>query len=54
MNESSLDLFCNHENEKLILVTTPSNEIDNAFDLALIELAEKAGVSLEYYIMEFM
>lgn len=54
MHESSLDLFCNHENEKLILVSTPSNEIDNAFDLALMELAEKAGVSLEYYIMEFM
>ena len=59
MHDSSLDLFCNHktnpyENEKLILVTTPSNEIDNAFDLALMELAEEQGVSLEYYIMEFM
>ena len=54
MHESSLDLFCNHENEKLILISTPSGEIDNAFDLALMELAEKAGVPLEYYIMEFM
>ena len=53
MNESSLDLFCNHENEKFVIVSTP-NEIDNAFDRALMELAEQAGVSLEYYIMEFM
>lgn len=45
MNESSLDLFCNHENQ---------NEIDNAFDQALMELAEEQGVSLEYFIMEFM
>lgn len=63
MHESSLDLFCNHENQKFvpsIFLSTPStaiigiNEIDNAFDQALMELAEKAGVSLEYYIMEFM
>jgi hypothetical protein len=45
MHESSLDLFCNHENQ---------NEIDNAFDKALMELAEEQGVSLEYFIMEFM
>jgi hypothetical protein len=46
MHESSLDLFCNHENQK--------NEIDNAFDQALHELAEEQGVSVEYFIMEFM
>jgi len=46
MHETSLDLFCNHENQK--------NEIDNAFDQALMELAEEQGVSLEYFIMEFM
>ena len=46
MHESTLDLFCDHENQK--------NEIDNAFDQALHELAEEQGVSVEYFIMEFM
>jgi hypothetical protein len=46
MNESTLDLFCDHEDQK--------NEIDNAFDKALHELAEEQGVSLEYFMMEFI
>lgn len=46
MHESTLDLFCDHEDQK--------NEIDNAFDKALHELAEEQGVSLEYFMMEFI
>ena len=46
MNDSTLDLFCDHEDQK--------NEIDNAFDKALHELAEEQGVSLEYFMMEFI
>lgn len=46
MHDSTLDLFCDHEDQK--------NEIDNAFDKALHELAEEQGVSVEYFIMEFM
>lgn len=46
MHESTLDLFSDHEDQK--------NEIDNAFDKALHELAEEQGVSVEYFIMEFM
>ncbi|MFZ9350215.1 MAG: hypothetical protein ACO242_05940, partial [Candidatus Fonsibacter ubiquis] len=46
MNESTLDLFCDHEDQK--------NEIDNAFDMALEELAAKHEVTVDYFMMEFL
>jgi hypothetical protein len=46
MNESTLDLFCDHEDQK--------NEIDNAFDMALEELAAEQEVTVDYYMMEFL
>jgi hypothetical protein len=46
MHESTLDLFCNHEDQK--------NEIDNAFDMALEELAAEQEVTVDYYMMEFL
>lgn len=46
MHESTLDLFCDHEDQK--------NEIDNAFDMALEELAAEQEVTVDYYMMEFL
>jgi Fe2+ or Zn2+ uptake regulation protein len=46
MHESTLDLFCDHEDQK--------NEIDNAFDMALEELAAKHEVTVDYFMMEFL
>jgi hypothetical protein len=46
MNDSTLDLFCDHEDQK--------NEIDNAFDMALEELAAEQEVTVDYYMMEFL
>jgi hypothetical protein len=46
MNESTLDLFCNHENQR--------NEIDEAFDMALEEEASKLGITVYYYLEEFL
>lgn len=46
MHESTLDLFCDHEDQK--------NEIDNAFDMALEELASKLEVTVDYFMMEFL
>jgi hypothetical protein len=46
MHESTLDLFCNHEDQK--------NEIDNAFDMALEELAAQHEVTVDYFMMEFL
>ncbi len=45
MHESTLDLFCDHEDQK--------NEIDNAFDMAFKELASELDVSVDYLLMEF-
>lgn len=46
MNESTLNLFCDHEDQK--------NEIDNAFDMALEELAAEQEVTVDYFMMEFL
>lgn len=46
MNESTLDLFCDHENQR--------NEIDEAFDMALEEEASKLEITVDYYIEEFL
>ena len=46
MHGSTLDLFCDHEDQK--------NEIDNAFDMALEELAAEKEVTVDYYMMEFL
>jgi hypothetical protein len=46
MNKSTLDLFCDHEDER--------NEIDDAFDMALEEEASKLEVTVDYYIEEFL
>jgi hypothetical protein len=46
MNKSTLDLFCDHENQR--------NEIDEAFDMALEEEASKLEVTVDYYIEEFL
>lgn len=46
MHESTLDLFCDHEDQK--------NEIDNAFDMALEELAAQHEVTVDYFMMEFL
>ena len=46
MHESTLDLFCNQEDQR--------NEIDNAFDMALEELAAEQEVTVDYYMMEFL
>lgn len=46
MHDSTLDLFCDHEDQK--------NEIDNAFDMALEELAAQHEVTVDYFMMEFL
>jgi hypothetical protein len=46
MHESTLNLFCDHKNQK--------NEIDNAFDMALEELASKLEVTVDYLMEEFL
>ena len=46
MNESTLDLFCNSNNEE--------NSIDECFDAALEEQASKYEVTVDYYIQEFL
>ena len=46
MHNTTLDLFCNDDNEH--------NEIDAAFDAALEEQAAKYEVTVDYYIEEFL
>ena len=46
MHESTLNLFCDHEDQK--------NEIDNAFDMALEELAAELEVTVDYFMEEFL
>ena len=45
MHKSTLDLFCNHEDER--------NEIDAAFDEALEERAAALEITVDYYLAEF-
>lgn len=45
MHESTMDLFCDHEDQK--------NEIDNAFDMAFEELAAELEITVDYLLMEF-
>jgi hypothetical protein len=47
MNESTLDLFCNHENENEDL------GIDDLFAMALEEEASKLNITVDYYLEEF-
>ena len=46
MNESTLDLFCNSNNEE--------DSINDIFDAALEEQAAKYEVTVDYYIEEFL
>ena len=46
MHESTLNLFCDHEDQK--------NEIDNAFDMALEEMASELEITVDYLLMEFL
>ena len=46
MHESTLDLFCDHQDQK--------NEIDNAFDMALEEMASDLEITVDYLMMEFL
>jgi hypothetical protein len=46
MNKSTLDLFCDHEDQR--------SEIDEAFDMALEEEASKLEVTVDYYMEEFL
>lgn len=48
MNESTLDLFCNHENEKEDL------GIDELFTMILKEEASKLNITVDYYLEEFL
>ena len=45
MTESSLDLFVNHHDDTCI---------DDLFSQGLQQLADEVGVTLEYYLEEFM
>jgi len=45
MHKSTLDLFCNHDDER--------NEIDAAFDEALEERAAALEITVDYYLAEF-
>lgn len=46
MHESTLDLFCNHDNEDL--------GIDDLFTIAIEEEAAKLQITVDYYIQEFL
>ena len=46
MNESTLDLFCNSNNEE--------DSLNDIFDAALEEQASKYEVTVDYYIEEFL
>ena len=46
MHNTTLDLFCNDNNEE--------RSIDECFDLALEEQAAKYEVTVDYYIEEFL
>ncbi len=46
MHESTLDMFCSHDNDDL--------DIDNAFMLAMEEEASKLEITVDYYMAEFM
>lgn len=46
MNESTMDLFCEHEDER--------SSISKAFIETIEILAAEAEVTVDYYIMEFM
>ena len=46
MNTTTLDLFCNDDNE--------DNDIREVFDSALEESAAKYEVTVDYYIQEFL
>jgi len=45
MHKSTLDLFCDHEDE---------NNIDHYFMLALEEEAASREITVDYYIEEFL
>jgi hypothetical protein len=46
MHESTLDMFCSHDNDDL--------DIDNAFMFAMEEEASKLEITVDYYMAEFM
>jgi hypothetical protein len=46
MHESTLDLFCTHDNDNL--------DIDDAFMLAMEEEASKLEITVDYYMEEFL
>jgi hypothetical protein len=46
MHESTLDLFCSHDNDNL--------DIDDAFMCAFEEEASKLEITVDYYIAEFL
>tara|TARA_R100000734_G_C3234690_1_gene41444 strand:+ start:181 stop:378 length:198 start_codon:yes stop_codon:yes gene_type:complete len=50
MHNTTLDLFCNDENNR----DDDKFNIDAAFDAALEESAAKLEVTVDYYIEEFL
>ena len=46
MNDSTLDLFCNNNDDEL--------DIDSIFSDALEECASKLEITVDYYIEEFL